>query len=782
MGAVKHAEHQEHMSAHDNDNNNHDNNRDDTHDNDSNPSRQKEKAVLQHGRSTFASDISGAITTKHNQIFLLTTKTGEISGGNSGLGLYYHDTRFLDHYTLRINGEPLTSLLADAERGDTGVYELTNPDLLLADNATLPKERLSVEREQKIDGETVTDTLTIRNLAQRDIQLELTMELGSEFTNMFVVRGAQPGKRGTLQPPKAHRGQVILEYDGADSHRRTTTAHFRPAPHTLDGGKATWQVKLPARKSERLTITLTLADIPTGAANDQGTGADAAHAAHTSHRRQQAHDQRQGAERTTGDRGKHSELANAFTNLPTIETTNPLFNRALDRSFADLRMLVTGVGDSDYIAAGVPWYVALFGRDSMIASFETLAFEPSVARATLRLLARYQGTEHNDFQDEEPGKILHELRVGEKANLHEVPQIPYYGSVDSTPWFLMLLGEYVRWTGDMDLFAELRENVHRALGWIDQNLRGRIDGFLSYGSRSEKGLINQGWKDSGNSIVNADGSLAAPPIALVEVQGYVYAAWRAMAALYRQTGDKRRATTLDAHADDLQRRFHAAYWMADAKFFALALQRDRRAAQAIASNPGQALFTAIVDADKAPLVADRLLADDMFSGWGVRTLSAQEAAYNPLDYQVGSIWPHDNALIALGLRRYGLTEQMERVFTGVFQAATHFTLYRLPEVFDGFDRARFDRPVHYPVACSPQAWAAGSLPLLLTTALGLEPDALNHRLRIHRPRLPQWLADVTAHGLRVGDATVDLRYQRSGETTLVAVLGRQGELDVTVEY
>ena len=774
MSATKYGEQQSHHH--------HQSSNTENQDTDNDPAQQKETAVLKHGRSTCASDISEAITTKHNQIFLLTTKTGEISGANSGLGLYYHDTRFLDHYTLWMNGQQLTSLLANAERGDTGVYELTNPDLPLANNVTLPKERLSVEREQKIGDVTVTDTLTIRNLAQHDIELELTMELGSEFTNMFVVRGAQPGQRGTLHDPQAHRGAVVLKYDGADGHRRTTTAHFHPAPSDLHDGTVTWQLKLDGRKSQRLTTTLTLADTPTGDAATQETDQQTAtEASNERGGRQQTHDQRHGAQRTLGGAGQR-QLADAFTNLPKIETANPLFNRALARSFADLRMLVTGIDDTDYIAAGVPWYVALFGRDSIIASYETLAFQPPVARATLRLLARYQGTEHNDFQDEEPGKILHELRVGEKANLHEVPQIPYYGSVDSTPWFLMLLGEYVRCTGDIGLFKELHDNVHRALGWIDENLRGRIEGFLSYGSRSEKGLINQGWKDSGNSIVNTDGSLVAPPIALVEVQGYVYAAWRAVAALYRQTGDKRRATTLDERADDLQKRFHAAYWMADAKFFALALERDRKAARAIASNPGQALFSRIVDAEKAPLVADRLLADDMFSGWGVRSLSADETAYNPLDYQVGSIWPHDNALIALGLRRYGLTEQMERIFTGIFQAATHFPMYRLPEVFDGFGSHRFDRPVHYPVACSPQAWAAGSLPLLLTTALGLEPDAINHQLRIHCPRLPQWLADVTARGLRIGDATVDLRYQRSGDTTLVAVLKREGDLGVTVEY
>ncbi|MEO7001563.1 MAG: glycogen debranching N-terminal domain-containing protein [Ktedonobacterales bacterium] len=746
---------------------------------------QRESAVLQHGRSTFASDISQAVTTKRNQLFMLTTATGDIVPGNAGLGLYFRDTRFLDHLEMRLNDQPLTSLMADAAQGASAVFELTNPDLLLDNGETLSKERLSVQRTQTLDDH-LTDVISLRNRAQEELALDLTLVLGSEFTNMFVVRGAEPGKRGTLHKPQDKHGALILEYDGADHHRRTTTAQFDPAPNDLHSGLATWHVRLTSHESWTLTTTLLVADTPMDEDHPRRHSAADEKAA-TSSTAQQSHQQRGNHSKhdEQDDQGNHQRFVAALGELPTIETNNPLFDRALTRGFADLRML--GMADSGdvFVAAGVPWYVALFGRDSLIASYETLAFHPALARMTLELLARYQGTKDDDFQDEQPGKILHELRVGEKANLHEVPQIPYYGTVDATPWFLLLLGEYVRWTGDIGLFVTLHDNVLRALEWIDDNLSGPIEGFLSYGSRSEKGLLNQGWKDSGNGIVNADGSLARPPIALVEVQGYLYGAWHAVAALFRQTGDAvdaLRAEQLDQQADDLRKRFHEAYWMADKNFFALALQRDLQPARAIASNPGQALFSGIVDAGRAKAVAKRLLADDMFSGWGVRTLSANEQAYNPLDYQVGSIWPHDNALIALGLRRYGFAEQVEQIFTGIFDAATRFQHYRLPEVFDGFSRDRFDRPVHYPVACNPQAWAAGALPLLLTASLGLEPDAVNGQLCIFRPRLPEWLSDVTLRGLRIGRARVDLRYRREGDTTLVAVLKRHGDLDITVDY
>jgi glycogen debranching enzyme len=466
-----------------------------------------------------------------------------------------------------------------------------------------------------------------------------------------------------------------------------------------------------------------------------------------------------------------------------IATSNALFDRALQRSFDDVRMLATASHEDAYVAAGIPWYMALFGRDSCITAFETLAFQPELARSTLRVLARYQGTKHDAFQDEEPGTILHELRVGEAANLHEVPMVPYYGSVDATPWFLMLLAEYVRWTGDLDLFHELRDNVRRAVAWIDENEQTAPTGFLTYGTKSERGLINQGWKDSDNGIVNEDGSLVEPPVALVEVQGYAYRARRAVAELLRATGEADRAGELERQAEDLKRRFQDKFWMKDKGFYGLALERDGRLSKAIASNPGHTLFTHIAaDDGTAKAVADRLLQDDMFCGWGIRTLSADEVAYNPLDYQVGSVWPHDHALIALGMGQWGHCQQMEQVFTGIFQAATQFMHFRLPEVFDGFSQSQYGQPVEYPVACSPQAGAAGALPLLLQTALGLEPHALEHTLHIHRPHLPAWLTDVTVHALQVGGATADLRYQRDGDTTLVAVLKRTGDLSVTVAY
>ncbi len=713
---------------------------------------------LNVGESASIRDIHNAVTTKYNEVFMLTNQIGDVLPEEHGYGLYFRDTQYLDEWVLRIAGDVPIPLLSDASHGYESRMELTNPLFKLPDGSLFKREHLSIRRTQALKHH-ITDSIELRNLSQQSVQFDLTLTFGSHFTNMFVIRGSDPGKRGTLHPPQAKGNTVVLAYDGADQHRRTVTIRFNDAPDALDGSTATYHVKLKPRASCTINAQIELKE------SGPGTPVDSA-----------------GTYRPEAQDKQHHTFDQALQAMPTIETNNALFNLAMTRSLDDVRMLATSNHDDIYVSAGVPWYAALFGRDSCTCAYQTLAYQPELARTTLRVLARYQGTEVNDFQDESPGKILHELRLGEKANLAEVPMIPYYGSVDSTPWFLMLMCGYVRWTGDLELFRELEDNVNRALDWIDGNLKSRIQGFLTYGSRSEKGLTNQGWKDSSNSIVNSDGSLAQPPIALVEVQGYVYHAWRELAHLFELIGDAKQASQLRKKAEDLRQRWDETYWMAKKKFYALAIERDRSLAEAVASNPGQCFFTGMIPDDKAKTVADRLLEEDMFCGWGIRTLSANEKAYNPLDYQVGSVWPHDNALIALGLRRYGFTDHMEKVFTGIFDASTQFNHFRLPEVFDGFSDSDYEKPVHYPVACSPQAWAAGALPLMLQAALGLEPDALQRTLHIHRPHLPKWMSSVTVHGLTVGQAKVDLQYQRQGDTTLVAVLGRQGDIEVLVQY
>ncbi len=708
--------------------------------------------------STKLADIRSAVTTKHNTVFLLTDPNGDIAAGANAFGLYFRDTCFLDQLDLRLNDQPLIGLLEDAEAGASCVFELANPALDLGGGRTVPKERLGIRRTYTL-ADHITHAIQIRNNDQEAFDVEATLALSAQFWDMFTIRGMPLGKRGTLHPPKAAGDKLSFVYDGADDHRRTTTITFSPAPDAIDGGTAHFHLHLPHGQPVTLSLRIDLAD--DGPPDEGG---------HTDHFT------------PATEHAQHHALHAAMNATPEITSDNPLFDQALHRALMDMQMLTTSDHGDTFIAAGIPWYVALFGRDSCISAYEMLAFQPDLARSTLRVLASYQADDYNDFQDAAPGKILHELRVGERANLREIPQIPYYGTVDATPWFLILMGEYIRWTGDLALYQELSDNVDRALTWIDTNLHHSPSGFVDYGSRSAHGLANQGWKDSGNSVVNTDGSLAQPPIALVEVQGYVYAALQGIAQVQRLTGDDMRADHLEKRAAELQQQFNARYWLPNTDFYAYAIERDNRLVQSVASNPGQTLFTGIADAEKAALVAQRLMADDMFSGWGVRTLAASEKAYNPLDYQVGSVWPHDNALIALGLHRYGHIAQAQQIFTGIFQAATYFEHYRLPEVFDGFARARYNRPVHYPVACRPQAWAAGALPLLLQAALGLTPDAAQHTLHIRRPALPTWLHELTIKRLRLGNAHVDLHYQRTDDMTLVGVIRTQGDVTVQIEY
>ena len=432
------------------------------------------------------------------------------------------------------------------------------------------------------------------------------------------------------------------------------------------------------------------------------------------------------------------------------------------------------------MAAGIPWFATLFGRDSLIAALETVAFIPTLAVATLEVLARLQATKDDPWHDAEPGKILHELRTGEMALAGETPHDAYYGSVDSTPLWLILLGEAHAWTGDDGLLDRLWPNALAALDWIERSGDLDGDGFVEYERRSRLGLLNQGWKDSGDSIRHTDGRPAEGPIALAEVQGYAYAARRAMARLARHRGETDLAARLEVDAETLMTRFDEAFWMPEARFYAIALDGEKRQVGCIASNAGQALWTGIVPAERAARVTERLLETDMFSGWGVRTFASGQPGYNPVGYHTGSIWPHDNALIAAGLKANGAADGANLLAGRLIEAAQWFPDLRLPELFCGFDRTEVGAPVAYPVACSPQAWSAAAPFYLLHTMLGLRANASARRLELIRPTLPDWLTKLTITGLPVGDDSVDLLVHRWRGRTSAELLGRRGSIDVII--
>ena len=443
-------------------------------------------------------------------------------------------------------------------------------------------------------------------------------------------------------------------------------------------------------------------------------------------------------------------------------------------------MLMTETAHGAYPYAGVPWYSTIFGRDGIITAMLLLWCAPYFAKGVLRTLADLQATDHDPASDAEPGKILHERRGGEMAALGEVPFRRYYGSVDSTPLFVMLAAQYYQRTGDLDTIRDIWPNIVAALGWIDDYGDMDGDGFVEYARQTDKGLSNQGWKDSSDSIFHRDGRLASAPIALCEVQAYVFAAKQGAAALAARLGDSDLSAKLASQAEDLRVRFEDAFWIEEAGTYAIALDGDKQRCEILSSNAGHCLFAGIVSPDRAKRVADLLTGKRFHSGWGVRTLAVGEARYNPMSYHNGSIWPHDNGLIALGMARYGHKKAALSIFEGIFDSAIYDDLRRLPELFCGFERRRRQGPTSYPVACSPQAWAAATPFALVAAAIGCVIDPQVGTLTLDRPVLPKFLDDLTIRNIAIGDARVDLRLARVDGDVTTAVLRREGDVVVTI--
>lgn len=735
--------------------------------------RERKQRILTHGTPSITSSIADAMVIKDENIFFLTCPDGGVplSDGH-GFGLYYHDCRYLRGYELSVSDASATVLASTAARGDTAIFQLANPDIRMNDGCLIPKESIGIKWTRTLDGSVpeLHDVLTFENFGLSDAAFPISLGFAAHFEDVFAVRGLFAEKLGDVRDPEWRDGALRLAYDGRDGRERSATISFspEPVPGSGRGTSAHFEVRVRSRESATISVVIRLADVPKDG-EQQSPGALGKPASEQLRRNHQHR-------RPSADAGEENARGT------TVKSDSLLLNTIVDRSLGDLRMLRSSIDEQDFFAAGVPWFATLFGRDSIVTALQTLAYEPGIARHTARLLAHYQGDRVDNWRDEQPGKILHSLRVGEMARLGEIPHTPYYGSVDATPLFLILIGRYSAWTGDLTLFEELREQIELALHWMSTDADPNGDGYIEYASTSERGLINQGWKDSGDAIVDSDGHLADPPIALVEVQGYAYQARTLMAGLYERSGDAARAAQLRSEAATLRENFNRDFWMEQQNFYALALEAGEAQLGVISSNPGHALWSGIADDDKARAVAERLMQPDMYNGWGIRTLSQRERRYNPVGYHLGTVWPHDNSMIAVGLRRYGFDTEAHRILSGLVQAAMHFNGYRLPELFAGFAREEYDYPVRYPVACHPQAWAAGSIPYLIEALLGLSPDAFDKRLRIVRPILPDFVSHMELRDLAVGAARVSLRFERTPEnTTAVTVLDTEGELDIVVE-
>jgi glycogen debranching enzyme len=692
---------------------------------------------------------------KHNDTFVVFDSHGDIGASSEATdGLFYRDTRFLSRLELLVNDkQPL--LLGSNLRDDNAslVVDLTNPDVMSGQHVVLEKDTIHVLRTIFLWRDTAYQRLGARNYGDRAINVRLSILFANDFADLFEVRGAHRERRGTQTAQLRGSDQVLLNYHGLDGKLRRTTLTFDPPPDRLATNGAVYELHLAPGEARPIFLT---------------AGCNEGEARPTPFLRALIRARR--------------ELREATRGRTSAETSSELFNEILCRSAADLEMLMTDTPEGRYPYAGIPWFSTTFGRDGLITALQMLWWSPDVARGVLRRLAAYQAKTTDPLADAEPGKILHEMRGGEMAALREVPFGLYYGSVDSTPLFILLAGLYLERTGDVETIAALWPSIEAALNWIDGPGDPDGDGFIEYERANEQGLANQGWKDSQDAIFHADGRLAEGAIALAEVQGYVYAAKRMAARCARRIGRDRAAEKLDAEAEKLAERFEAAFWCPQIETYALALDGAKKQCAVRTSNAGQVLFTGIADPARAALVARGLLRPDFFTGWGIRTVARGEARYNPMSYHNGSIWPHDNALIALGLARYGLKQSVETLFTGLFHAGTYMDHRRLPELFCGFQRQFGHGPTLYPVACAPQAWASATPFALLQASLGLEFDPFHNEIRLCNPRLPAFLDEVMLRNLQLGSSRMDLRVRRHNDTVSLDTPRIDGGIRVSVVY
>jgi glycogen debranching enzyme len=691
---------------------------------------------------------------KHDDTFIVLDSHGDIGASAGGPdGLFNTDTRYLARLELVLDElQPL--LLGSSLRDDNSALtiDLTNPDVYRQGRIVLQRDMLHIVRTVFLWRGTAYQRIGVQNHGDLAASFDLTLLFDNDFADLFEVRGEKRPRRGIGSSKLLGPADVLLEYKGLDNGTRCTALHFDPRPTRLAVNAATYHLDLAPQQVSSLFVAASC-NKPAGfrpAPFFRGLLA---------HRR---------------------EMRRLTSGAASIETSNNIFNEVLCQSMADLNMLTTDTPQGRYPYAGIPWYSTTFGRDGIITALQMLWIDPRVARGVLRRLAFYQAKSVDPLADAEPGKILHEMRGGEMADLREVPFAQYYGSVDATPLFVLLAGLYVERTGDDKTLTELWPSIEAALQWIDGPGDPDRDGFVEYRRASEQGLANQGWKDSYDAIFHADGRLAEGYIALAEVQGYVFAAKRLAARCALRLGLAEQAGQLATEAQTLAARFEEAFWCDELGTYALALDGEKQPCRVRTSNAGQLLFTGIVRQDRARMIAADLMRPHFFTGWGIRTVAQGEARYNPMSYHNGSIWPHDNALIALGLARYGLKHSVECVFKGLFDAAAYMDLRRLPELFCGFRREKERGPTLYPVACAPQAWASATPFTLLEAALGLEFDVQRGEIRLRNPRLPAFLNEVVLHDLQLGPSSVDLRVSRHGDEVALEVLRTRGQIQVSI--
>ncbi len=687
---------------------------------------------------------------KHGDTFGVFNRFGDVGPfGAQEHGLYHEGTRYVSWLELRLGRQPplLLSSSVDADNMVLSV-DLTNPDLVRDDASPLHRGQLHVYRSKFLQENAAVERLRVSNFGLVEASVELTLLLDADFADVFEVRGLTRAQRGSRLPEARTDAGLVFTYHGLDGRVRRTRVAANPAPSRVERTTLIFDLRVAPHASAEIVVTVQCD--AGGALRDlMPRPAEAL-------------------------RALEQERARLAASRATIGSSNPHFDEWVSRSVADIYMMLTHTPAGVYPYAGIPWYSTPFGRDGIITALQTLWFDPAIARGVLTFLASTQADAVDPARDAQPGKILHELRLGEMAALGEVPFGRYYGSVDATPLFVVLASRYLDRTGDVAMLRTIWPNIRAAISWMDEYGDRDRDGFIEYARMDARGLVNQGWKDSFDAIFHADGRLAEPPMALCEVQAYAYAAKHHAAEMAEVVGERRLAKRWRSEAERLHTRFEKAFWCEDLGTYALALDGHKRPCRVRTSNAGHVLLTGVARRERAMRVAEGLTSSAGFSGWGIRTVSDTEVAYNPMSYHNGSVWPHDNALIALGMARYGFAQPVQTIFSGMFAASQHVDLNRMPELFCGFGRRGGEAPTLYPVACSPQAWSSAAVFAFLQASLGLEASAQVRRVSFSSARLPPWLSEVRIEGLQVADARLSLRCERRDSDVAVTVTAREG--------
>lgn len=691
---------------------------------------------------------------KYGKTFAVFNRYGDIETlGLGEHGIFYQGTRHVSELVLLLwDSRPL--LLSSTVQSDNLAFvaDLANVDILENQQVTIPRGTLHIVRSRFLWQGVAYEELKMVNYGLAALEIPFRVLIGADFADIFEVRGTRRERRGRRLDDEFTNSSILMRYEGLDHIERQTRIDCDPAPAQIKTSELHFETSIGPGKAALFHFSV--------ACNpDQKRHAIA-------YARAMA--------------GAETELKAASANICEISSSNDRLNRWIKRSIADVEMMIMGNPEKNYPYAGVPWFSTVFGRDGIITAMEMLWLAPPIAKGVLQYLASTQAMEINLTAEAQPGKILHETRSGEMANLGEVPFGRYYGSIDSTPLFVMLAGAYLDCTGDLAFLENLRPHVDLALEWIDRYGDVDGDGFVEYQRHGDKGLVQQGWKDSNDSVFHADGQIAQAPIALCEVQGYVYAAKMAAARIFAELGDAQRQAALETEAAELQNRFEEAFWCEELSTYALALDGRKRPCRVRTSNPGHCLFTGIADEQRANLVAHTLVNPDSFSGWGVRTVGCHESRYNPLSYHNGSVWPHDNAIIAAGMARYGQREFTGRILMGLLDLSSAVELHRLPELICGVERRSGQGPTLYPVACSPQSWAAGAVFMLLQACLGVSVDCRQKRMVFERPYLPEGIPQLWMRGVQIGNAQMNLFVERAARAVRVEVVEKQGQIEIEV--